>query len=334
MIRLLPFAAVSLALLAGCRGPGEPPSGDGKGGPYLRCAPPGDDGVRETFKLPPLVITRDGYDLEIKGMDRGVVVLGLMAGLNEPGERTRENISFFLDRFRTAEVQAILVAGGVGLMERDVAQNLEALAAAPVPVLISPGAQESYDVLRDAVAAARKRAPQLIDMTLVRRARLGHISVISLPGYHNSYYLEAKERGCSYEPGDLSDVASLAETDRTTVLLSASPPRGKGPAAVDLGRGGVNIGDPALAGMMAGAGIGFGLFGHVYEAGGRATESDGVTPVAEGGWKESLFLQAGAVDAVPIRLADGGTSVGMAQIVEFSGPRGRFRTVMASPAQR
>lgn len=323
-----------LALLVGCSGSGEPSSGEKKGGPFLRCAPASDDGVVESFKLGPLVVKRDGHELEIRGIDRGVVVVGLLAGLNEPGDETLENLSFFLDRFKAAEVQAILVSGGVGLREKDVARNLEALAAAPVPVLISPGAQESFDVVRKEIAGARKRSPQLVDMTLVRRARIGHVAIISLPGYFNPYYLEARERGCSYEAGDLEDVLALASTDHTDVLLSASPPRGKGPAAVDRGRGGINMGDPDLARALSGSGIRFGLFGHVYEAGGKGTLEDGETEVPQGAWQESLFLQAGAVDAVPVSLVDGGLSVGMAHIVEFSGSRGRYRTVMANRQAR
>lgn len=330
-------ASIVLALVflaCGCSGSSEPSSGDKKGGPFLRCAPPGDDGVLESFKLGPLVVKRDGYELEIKGMDRGVVVLGVLAGLNESNDETAKNVGFFLERFKAAEVQAILVAGGIGLKEEDVRGNLESLSAAPVPVLISPGAQESLDVFRRQIAAARKRSPQLVDMTLARRARIGQISIISLPGYHNSYYLEARERGCSYEAGDLDDVVALASEDTVPFLLSASPPRGKSPRSVDRGRGGVNIGDPDLADRLSKAGIGFGVFGHVYEAGGNATLSDGETPVVQGSWQESLFLQAGSADAVPVSLVDGGVSVGMAHIVEFSGPRGSYRTVAASRGAR
>jgi hypothetical protein len=320
--------------LSGCRGPGEPSSGDQEGNPYLRCAPPADDGIKESFKLAPLTIERDGYEMEIRGIERGVVILGLISGINEPNGATVANIGYFLDRFKAAGAQAVVVAGGVGLTAREVEQNLAALAAAPVPVLISPGAQESFDVLRQAILSLRKRYRQLIDLTLVRRVRLGHVSLISLPGYHNAFYLEAKERGCAYEPGDLADVVALAKGERCAVLVSASPPRGIGARAVDRGRGGVNIGDPALARELDAAGIRFGLFGHVYEAGGQATLADGSSPVAAGVWSDALFVQAGAADAVPLSLVSGGRSVGMAQIVEFSGPRGRYRTIMAQPIKR
>jgi len=114
------------------------------------------------------------------------------------------------------------------------------------------------------------------------------------------------------------------------VILAASPPRGSGPKAVDRGRGGVNIGDPALTGMLRARGIGFGLFGHVYEAGGQATLADGATPLGEGVWQDSLFVQAGSAGAVPVQLVGGGRSVGMAQIVEITGQRARFRSAVVA----
>jgi hypothetical protein len=333
MSRVTILAAAALMLI-GCGSSGEPSSGDQQGSPYLRCAPPVDDGVRESFQLAPLTVERDGHDMEIRGMQRGTVIVGLIAGIHEPHPTTLRNIDLFLDRFKAAGAQAVVVSGGVGLTESEVKANLKALAAAPVPVLVSPGAQESFDVLRATIASLRRQRPQLIDLTQVRRVRLGHVTLISLPGYHNAFYLEAKERGCAYEPGDLADIKALAEGERLPVLISATPPRGSSQQSVDRGRGGVNIGDPALGRMMGEAGIRFGLFGHVYESGGQATLVDGSTSLAAGVWTDSLLVQAGAADAVPLSLVNGGRSVGMAQIVEFSGPRGRFRTVMAQLAGR
>jgi hypothetical protein len=330
MFRRTSLTLLLTAALAASCSDGAPGSGEQKGGPYLRCAPARDDGVTESFRLPPLTLERDGYDLEIKGTGGGTVVLGLLAGLDEPLPASLANTAHLLDRFRAAGVQAIAVAGGVGLAEADVEKNLLALAAAPVPVLVSPGAGESYDALKAVFKRLHQAHPQLVDMTAVRRVRIGHVTLLSLPGYTNAFYLEAKERGCAYEAGDLEDVAGLADRDRVNAILSASPPRGASVDAADRGRGGVNIGDPALADMLGGKGIRFGMFGHVYEAGGHATLDDGATPLGQGVWQDSMFVQAGSAGAVPVQLVDGGRAVGMAQIVELSGGRARFRTTMVA----
>lgn len=321
--------SVALAVLASCGRPAAPSSAEQGDEPYLSCARSHLETGRETIKLPPLVVERDGADVDVRGLERGVVMLGLIAGITEASPENLANVAWFLGRFKDAGVQAILVPGGVGLAVKDVSGILAALAAAPVPILVSPGAQESYDVLSSAIEDARKRHPQILDMTRVRRVRLGSATVLSLPGYYRAFYLEAGERGCSYGAGDLSDMVSLAEKGRTNVILAASPPRGAGDSAVDRGRGNANIGDPALAEALRKAGIRFGLYGHVFESGGHATLADGATPVASGVWQDSLYLQAGAADAVPVSLVGGGRSVGMAHVIELSGNRARFRSIAA-----
>jgi Icc-related predicted phosphoesterase len=195
--------------------------------------------------------------------------------------------------------------------------------------LVTPGAQENFDLFRKVMAAQRKAHPQLIDMTLVRRVKIGHLTIVSLPGYHKPFYLKAKERGCAYEQADLDATANLFADKGVNVLLSPSPPRGVGAEAVDRARGGINIGDPALTGMLKARKVKFGLFGHVFESGGHATKADGTSAVPAGIWQESLFIQAGSAEALPLSLIGGGRSVGMAQIVSFSAARARFQTVSA-----
>ncbi|MCU0663383.1 MAG: hypothetical protein MUC50_13785 [Myxococcota bacterium] len=96
---------------------------------------------------------------------------------------------------------------------------------------------------------------------------------------------------------------------------------------MDRGRGEVNIGDPALTAALSKAGVIFGLFGYVYESAGHATQADGMTPVAEGVTSNSLLLQLGAVEAVPLSLSDGGRVAGVAHLVEIAGHSAKFRTI-------
>jgi hypothetical protein len=168
-------------------------------------------------------------------------------------------------------------------------------------------------------------------MTRVRRVRIGNVNIVSLPGYYRAFYLKAGERGCAYEKKDLLKTASLFKARLTNVMLSPTPPRGTGANAVDRGRGNVNIGDIELAEVLESKAIRFGLFGYVSESGGHATARDGSTQARPAVWKDSLFLQAGAAEALPVSLIGGGRSVGMAHIVEFSGNRSRYRTIFATP---
>jgi Icc-related predicted phosphoesterase len=329
MSRCIALGLVVGMTMAGCGRSSEPDTGTADNQKFLRCAEPHDDGKQEQFHLPPLTVERKGLTAVIHGIKRGLVVLGVIADITEPSAANFKNIDFFLEQFRDAGAQALLFPGGVGLTEQDMDAVLERLARAPVPILLTPGAQENFDVFRRVIERKRKKYPQLLDMTRVRRVHLGHITIVSLPGYYRPFYLSAQERGCGYQVEDVQLTASLFEKRRPTVLLSPPPPRGSGAGAVDRGRGGINIGDPALQEILAAEKCHFGVFGHVPESGGNATLADGKTPVAPGIWYPSLYIQAGSAESLPVSLVGEGRSTGMAQIVEISAARGRFRTLTA-----
>lgn len=316
-------------LLWGCKSSEAPSSSHKNGNDFLKCADVGADSKLEKISLPPLTLVRDGQDLKISGIANSIVSVGLLSGIHEITPKTEQNINHFLDQFRASKVQAIIVVGGVGKTEKQISKTLQTLAKAPIPILITPGAQESFGALKSSFKTLQKKHPQLIDMTKVRRVFIKHVNFISLPGYFNPFYLEARSQGCSYEKKELQQIAEFAMADKTNVLLSATPPKGKGPASPDMGRGSVNIGDPELTQTLADSEIKFGLFGHVYESGGNAVAKGKSVPLAPGIWHPSVYLQSGSADAVPVRLVGGGRTAGMAHIVDFSGHRARFKQILA-----
>ena len=318
---------LGLLLLLGCGRSAEPDTGKKREQKFLRCAEPYDDGKKETISLPPLSVARNGLDVQIHGIKRGLIVLGLLSGIHEPTRKNLANLDHFLSQFKEAGAQAILVAGDVGYKEPDMKRILEHLAKAPIPILVVPGAEENYDLFRRVMADVRTRHPQLVDMSLARRVHIGHLNIVSLPGYHKPFYLKAKSRGCAYGQADLDATFKLFEENGVNLLFSPSPPRGVGAWAVDRARGDVNIGDHVLSKLLKQNSIQFGLFGHVYEAGGHATLADGKTPVAAGIWQKSLYMQAGSAEALPLPLVGEGRSIGMAQVVSFSAARARFQTI-------
>lgn len=324
------MAVVFGCCVSGCRAD-QPSSGSKKGHNFLRCAEPKDDGTEQSWTLPPLELSRRGHTLDIRGLPGTRVVLGALAGIAEPTAENLANIDRALAVFRDAGTSAIVVAGGVGRNSAQMAAILERLAQAPVPVLVVPGSQESFDELRQTMNAASTAHPQLIDMTRVRRVRIGGATILSLPGHHNPFYLEAKERGCAYTVADIEATLALAEEKRDNILISPTPPRGVGSAAVDRGRGDVNIGDSDLGSALTNSLISFGLFGYVYESAGHGTQADLTTPVPESVSSSSLMLQLGAVEAVPMALSGGGRLAGVAHIVEVAGRSAKFRTISLAP---
>jgi len=175
----------------------------------------------------------------------------------------------------------------------------------------------------------------VVDLTVARLLRWDGVDLVSLPGYHNPFYLQHRRGGCAYQAGDVRALRRLVRSARNPVLLvAAGPPRGRGSRAIDFARGGANIGSPPLAEFLESAQIPYGIFGHVYEAGGRATaDVAGQRPVEEGAWSETLFLNPGAVEAVPYDLHDGGRARGLAAVIEIGeeGARYRVRHLRASP---
>lgn len=333
MFRSIAFAlAMGMFLALGCRGKAEVDSDSRDDENFLRCAEPKSDDAVETFHLPPLTVERKGYDVDVHGIKRGLVVLGVIAGIFEPSEPNLANLQQFLEHFKAAGVQAILVVGGVGAQGEQVEAVVDFLSRAPVPILLVPGALEQFDIFRAIIARARKTTPQVLDMTQTRRVRIGHITLLSLPGYYKPFYLRAGKSGCSVTEDDIGKTLDLRESKRTNILVSPTPPRGFGPHSVDRSRVGVNAGDEILASLLEKFGVQFGIFGYFYESGGHGTLRDGVTAVSEGIWQDSLYLQAGSVEALPLRTVGEGWSVGMAQIVEFSGSRARYRTLRAGAA--
>ena len=315
--------------LTGCKGAGEPSSSKKNGKSFLKCADAGGDDKLEKISLPPLTLVRDGQDLKISGLSSSIVSVGLLAGIHELTPETRKNIRNFLNQFKASKTQAIVVVGGVGKTREQISEILSLLAEAPVPIFVTPGAQESYGALKSVFKKIKKKHPQVIDLTTVRRILINQVNFISLPGYYNPFYLEARSQGCAYEQSDLAKITELILKDKANVLLSATPPKGEGANAPDLGRGNVHIGDPALKAMLDESAIKFGLFGHVYESGGNAVSKGNNDALAAGIWYPSLYLQAGSADALPVQLVDGGRTAGIAHIVDFSGHRARFRQILA-----
>ncbi len=320
---------ILLLLSAGCRRSDEPSSSRADGQKFLRCAEPNDDGVNESFNIPPLVLERRGYNLNINGIKSAMVTVGLLAGIAEASAANLANLDFFISGFKEAGAQIIAVAGGIGSTEEDMDKIIQRLTTAPVPILLVPGAEENFDVFRKLVEKHRQTAPQLIDMTRVRQVQAGKINLVSLPGYHKPFYLTAKNRGCAYQKEDVELTGKLFVDKGLNVILSPSPPKGEGVNATDRARGQVNIGDSDLTKMLKERKVRFGMFGHVYEAGGNAVTCDGIAAAPSGIWNECLWIQAGAADALPMFLSGEGRAAGMAQIVSFSADRARYQTLNA-----
>jgi hypothetical protein len=84
---------------------------------------------------------------------------------------------------------------------------------------------------------------------------------------------------------------------------------------------------------IAEAKIRFGVFGHILEAGGRATDLEGKKPVKAGQAVPALYVNPGPAFADPWSLNSGGVSRGMAAILIIKGGKGEWQQVKAGGAK-
>jgi hypothetical protein len=322
-------ALFALCVAASACGPDaeDPPVLEAHGEPFRRCAildPSGEEEWRAQGRS----YRREGFELTVDGERDGKAAILALAGIEEAAEDNLANVRTILGLAADRPLDAVLVAGGVGPDERQARVILAALGAARAPVLVSIGESEPLEGFRRALATARRRAKNLVDMSRVRAARLPDFSVVSLPGYHEPHYLRHRAEGCGVVPEDVRLLARIAKgLPSPVVLLSAAPPRGDGRAAIDRARGGVNIGSRPLARALRAGRFRFGVFGHVYEAGGNATKDDGRTRVAPGEASDSLLVNPGAAEAIPYDLSTGGRAQGIGALVEIEGGRARYRVL-------
>lgn len=324
---LVPF--LGAVLVTCCReNPDEPTAVEDEGQRFLLCGEIADDRREEVIDAGAVQLKRQGPVLErtSKRAD-GPVRFGILTGVEEWNEPNRHNLIELQRWFAEQQVEALILAGGVGPERESCLNVLKQLASSEVPVLPLIGASADFSGYRRAVAQAQKQHKNIIDLSTARVVDWGPVTLVSLPGYHNPFYLGHRRGGCAYREEDVSALGeAIEDAEGPFLLVAAAPPRGRGPGAIDFARGGVNIGDPALTKMIDARSVPFGVFGHVYEAGGRATSDPaGRHPVRPGQWSKTLYLNPGAAEAVPYDLSGGGRSRGMGAILEIGDDGARFQ---------
>lgn len=250
--------------------------------------------------------------------------LGVLADTREALPATVEALVALRSAFIDAKVDAIIVLGGIEATFDGMRLLLTRLGTG-VPLLAMPGDLASHEGFQ---AALRELGSRAVDLTSYRLVELPGATLAAVPGYYRRHHIAAGPQGCSYSPGDLQQLgkALAARGAIPRVVLSYGPPRGDGAHAVDRAYGDVNIGDRSLARLMRETGARFGLFSHVCESGGHATDLDG-HPVAEDSWSDSLLVNVGAADSVPCQRLDGSWWASSAVIFEVSARGARFRRV-------
>jgi Icc-related predicted phosphoesterase len=198
-----------------------------------------------------------------------------------------------------------------------------------MPVYGIIGNSESRSSFNRALLSAFRKHPNVFNLNLLRRVEGDGFTLVSLPGYYDRRYIH-ESAGCQYKPEDAQELSRIARgAPSPVVLVTHGPPRQEGRAALDVTEDGHNVGDPDLAVVIAEAKIPFGVFGHILESGGRATDLQGRKPVKPGQAVPALYVNPGPAFADPWGLNGGGVSRGMAAILTIKGGKGEWQQLRA-----
>ena len=154
-----------------------------------------------------------------------------------------------------------------------------------------------------------------------------------MPGYHDKRYTH-QAGYCMYRTDDIARAVELAgNLNGPTLMLGHGPPQQQGPTGLDHVPEAGNVGDPELAAALEQAKIPFGVFGHILEAGGRATDLSGKREIKPLSWSETLYVNPGSANSIPWLMNDGTNSKGLASIITISADRKARYEVIRPPGR-
>ena len=260
----------------------------------------------------------------------GELKIGALAGLKDGDE---ENVAWI--RRLVAELKqrgaGVLVADGdVGDIPDEQETLLGLLAESGLPVLVVAGNREVRSELDAVEAELRKKGARIVDLSHTRIVDLGDVTVVGLPGAFERRQLHA-DGACVYAQKDIDAVsAALDRIGPPALLVAAVPPRGHDGRALDVSEA-QNLGDPRLAPLLRKAQ--FGIFGEVWESGGRAVDGRG-GPVPPNTESAQLYLNPGAADRTPWPMTDGTTVAGQAALLTVRGRNASWEPVRPPEEKR
>jgi hypothetical protein len=248
----------------------------------------------------------------------GTLRIGALAGLKDADDENVAHLRKLVAELVRRGAEVLIADGDLGDNPDEQETLLSVLTETGLPVLVVAGNREVRSELDAAEAELRKKGARLTDLSRTRLVDLGDALVVGLPGAFERRQVHA-DGACIYVAKDLEAVGSaldrLPAAGPPVLLVAAVPPRGAGSRALDVSDG-QNLGDPRLAQLTRRAP--FGIFGQVWESGGRAIDGAG-KPVAPGAEMDQLYLNPGAADRTPWPMADGTMSSGQAALLTVHG---------------
>ena len=208
----------------------------------------------------------------------------------------------------------------------DIVEIISILAESDLPVLVLSGNRECKTTFNSAMATLSEDFPNVFNLNAVRRVDLDDVDIVSMPGYHDPEYVHCSWDKCLYYESDTLALIELAkEANDPVMAISHGPPRQRDRTGIDVVSEGANVGNPALAAAIRKAGIPFGAFGNIQEAGGKAVNLDGSSLIAQDTFVDSLYVNPGPADSMIWTMNDESESRGMAAVIHIVGKKAKYK---------
>ena len=260
----------------------------------------------------------------------GELKLGVLAGLKDSQDDNVASLRALALELQRRGAELLVASGDLGDTSDAQETLLGTLVATGLPVVVAPGNRELRAELDAAEADLRRRGARLIDLSHTRTVDLGDALLVGLPGAFERKQLRA-EGACLYVQQDVDALATFLDKQvpgaPPAILVAAVPPHGEGAAALDASDG-QNLGDPHLNPLLSPQRAAFGIFGQVWEAGGRAVDGAG-KPLAAGAFAAQLYLNPGAAERTLWPMADGSSAHGLAALVTLRRRQAAYEVVRA-----
>jgi hypothetical protein len=262
----------------------------------------------------------------------GQIKIGVLAGLKDADDDNVAHLRALVAAVRDEGAEVLVADGDVGDNPDEQETLLGVLADTGLPVLVVAGNREIRTDLDAAETTLRKRGAKLWDLSHTRLVDLCDVLVIGIPGTMERRQVHG-DGACVYVQRDLDAAAALLDrlSGAPALLAMALPPRGQNARALDVSEN-QNVGDARIVPLLSPRRARFGVFGQVWESGGRAIDGAG-NPVAPGQWSDQLYVNPGAADRTPWPMADGSTVAGQAVVLTIQGRRGEMEVVRVQPQQ-
>jgi Icc-related predicted phosphoesterase len=256
-----------------------------------------------------------------------VLRIGVVSATKDDRPETLSAIKSMSARLLKKKIDVLVCNGDLASDEFQMEGVFDALASAEVLVIAVTGNTESCGSFNKIATATFAKRPNFINGNWVRRIELDDGTLLTLPGYYDKRFVHTGGAS-TYKAEDLNATEELAKgAPAPLILVSHGPPRMSGKQAIDVALDAGNVGDPAMTEMIKDLKLPFGIFGHILEAGGRATDLSGKKKLAPKKWHPSLFVNAGTLNTDPWRMLDGRESRGMALYMEIDGKRARYEVL-------